>query len=152
VTGIAPTEEIAKLEEMMSNVPGVDRSKLSIITKCDRTEEHDSSFLNFIHAGASEIEGDSIGHIGGDSIMTGSGGTGVPGLTSSVSALGYFSHPHVVEHVGNLPIPEDEAGNYNDALDEGRCVIAYECAATETAAIEAAMREAGIRKVKTFTN
>lgn len=150
VTGIAPTEEVAELEAMLGNVPGVDHSKLTIITKVDRTDEHDESFLNFIHAGAPAIEGDVMGHIGGDTIMTGGGGTGVPGMTTSVSTLGYFAHPHVVQRVGALPIPEDEADNYNDAIDEGRVVVAYACEDSETAQYEGAFHSAGVRHVKTF--
>jgi hypothetical protein len=150
VTGIAPTEEVTELEAMLGNVTGVDHAKLTIITKVDQSEEHDESFLNFIHAGAPEIDTNLMGHIGGDSIMTGSGGTGVPGMTTGVSTLGYFDHPHVIQHIGNLPIPDDEAENYTDAIDDGRVVLAYKCADTEAATYEGAFHSAGVRHVKTF--
>jgi hypothetical protein len=150
VTGIAPTEEVAVLEEMLGNVPGVDHSKLTIITKVGATGEHDESFLNFIHCGAPEIESDTLGHIGGDTIMTDVSGTAVPGLSHRTDAFSYFGHPHVVQHVGNLPIPEDEAENYNDAIDDGRVVVAYVCAETETGTYEAAFHSAGVLHVKSF--
>ena len=150
VTGIAPTEDIAALESMLGSVPGVDKSKLNVITKADRSYEHDSSFLNFIHAGAQEIDSDTVGAIGGESIMTGSGGTGVPGLSTSNAPFKYFSHPKVAQHVGNLPIPEDEADNYNDAIEDGRCVVAYACAPSDTTSLETAFRSAGVQHVKTF--
>ncbi len=152
VTGIAPTEEITELESLLGQMPGVDRTKLVVITKAERSDNHDQSFLNFIHAGAPEIDSDSIGRLDDDSIMTGGGGTGVPGLTGAIRTLPYISHPHVSEHVGNLPIPDDEAENYNDAIEEGRVVVAYPCDEADTAPIEAAFRGAGVKKVKTFTN
>ena len=148
VTGIAPTEDITTLENMLGEMPGIDRAKLTVITKTDRSYEHDSSFLNFCHVGAEEIDSDTIGHIGGDTIMTGSGGTGVPGMTSNAT-LSYFSHPKVAQHVGILPIPEDEADNYNDAIEDGRVVVAYTCEG-DTSALEAAFRGAGVLHVKTF--
>ena len=148
VTGIAPTEDIAALEKMLGDMPGIDNAKLTVITKTDRSYEHDSSFLNFCHVGANEIDSDTIGSIGGDSIMTGSGGTGMPGLTSR-STLSYFSHPKVAQHVGALPIPEDEADNYNDAIEDGRTVVAYQCEG-DTTALESAFRNAGVQHVKTF--
>jgi hypothetical protein len=150
VTGIAPTEDISELEGILGEMPGVDRTKLIVITKAERSYEHDSSFLNFIHAGLPEIESDTVGTIDGDAIMTGSGGTGVPGLNTSISQMRYLSHPHVVQHVGNLPIPADEADNYNDAIEDGRVVVAYPCDDAEIAPLEAAFRGAEIRKVKTF--
>jgi hypothetical protein len=55
----------------------------------------------------------------------------------------------VIQHVGNLPIPDDEADNYNDAIDNGRTVIAYPVDGN-TATIEAAFRAAGLAHVKTF--
>lgn len=75
VTGIVPTE--------LGPMPGIDKTKLNVITAAGSTREHEESFLNFIHAGGPEIESATMGHIGGDTIMTGSGGTGVPGLNSA---------------------------------------------------------------------
>jgi len=150
VTGIVPTEEVPTLEKMLGDVPGVDHALLTILTKCDRSDEHDSSFLNFIHCGAPAIEGDVIGRIGGDSIMTNAGGTSVPGITARNETLGYFAHPHVEQHVGTLPIPEDEADNYNDAIDSGRVVVAYNCGDGDTSTLEKAFRESGVLHVKTF--
>ena len=148
VTGIAPTTDVKALETMLGELPGVQTAKLIVLTKTDRSYEHDSSFLNFIHVGAQEIDSDTIGNIESSSIMTGGGGTGVPGMTTR-SSLGYFSHPKVAQHVGNLPIPEDEADNYNDAIEDGRAVVAYQCEG-ETAAVENAFRSSGVLHVKTF--
>lgn len=151
VTGIAPTQNVSDLEKMLGEIEGIDRSKLTVITKAERDHEHDSSFLNFIHAGGPHIDTDAVGTLSnaGTSIMTGSGGTGVPGIGASSGSLGFLGGAHGPQTVGTLPIPTDEADNYNDALDDGRTVVAYEFTG-DTALLEAAFRTAGVRKVKTF--
>jgi hypothetical protein len=138
VTGIAPTQDVDELEKMLGSITGADRSKFVVLTSADRTDEHDDSFINFVHATT-----------GGDEIIEGGGGTGVPGINGG-PGLGYLSHPKVIQHVGNLPIPEDEADNYNDAIDNGRSVIAYPLE-SDAAAEEAAFKAAGLLHVKTFS-
>jgi len=149
VTGIAPTEDVSSLEKILGEMPGVDRAKLTIITKVDRSEEHDDSFLNFIHA-SPHTSVEVLGTIEDATILTGGGGTGLPGINAALPWQGYLAHPHVVQHVGNLPIPEDEADNYNDAIEDGRVVVAYPCDESEVAPLEAAFRGAGVKRVKTF--
>jgi hypothetical protein len=141
VTGIAQTQDVNDLEKLLGGIAGLDRSKFVVITKCDRTDEHDDSFIAFIHAVA-DTEGQN-------SLILGGGGTGVPDMETSTLTLGYLGHPHVIQHVGNLPIPEDEADNYNDAIDNGRTVVAYPVDG-DAAAVQTAMRNAGLAHVKTF--
>jgi hypothetical protein len=141
VTGIAPTQDVDELEKMLGSMPSLDHSKFVVITKCERTDEHDDSFLEFAHA--AEVEGTN-------KLILDGGGTGVPDINSpGTIQLGYLGHPHVVQHCGNLPIPEDEADNYNDAIDNGRTVVAYPVDG-DAASVEAAFRKAGIMHVKTF--
>lgn len=136
---------------MLGGIAGIDKSKLTVITKADRSYEHDSSFLNFFHASGPQIDSDAAGQmIDGTAIMTGGGGTGVPGIGSSSASLGGVAKAKAIQHVGTLPIPEDEADNYNDAIEDGRSVVAYECDDAQAAALEDAFRNAGVRKVKTF--
>ncbi len=137
VTGIAPTRDVETLEKTLDGISGIDRSKFIVLTSADRDDDHDDSFINFVHAG------------GDDNMITGDPGTRVPGIGIASESLGYLSHPHFIQRVGNLPIPEDEADNYNDAIDEGRAVVAYP-ADGNGAAIEAAFRSAGLAHVKTF--
>jgi hypothetical protein len=152
VTGIVPTQNISELESTLGTVEGVDRSKLTVITKAERSYEHDSSFLNFVHAGGAQIDSDVVGRLagGGGSPAIGTDGTGVPGIGASSSSLGLLGSPKVAQTVGTLPIPPDEADNYNDALEDGRCVIAYEADPALASTVETAFRNAGVRKVKTF--
>jgi hypothetical protein len=141
VTGIAPTQDVDKLEKMLGGMPSLDHSKFVVITNCERTDEHDDSFLAFAHA--AEVEGTN-------SLILDGGGTGVPDINQPGNIqLGYLGHPHVVQHCGNLPIPEDEADNYNDAIDNGRTVVAYPVDG-DAASAEALFRTAGLMHVKTF--
>lgn len=152
VTGIAPTQDVTALEQTLGSVPGLDRARLTVLTMADRSDRHDRSFIRFIHLGGAELDaemvGDSLVDSGGS--ITSSGGTGVPGIAASERSMGYLGHPRVEQHVGVLPIPEDEADNYNDALDDGRCVVAYKSDPANCAALEAAFNAAGLAKVKMF--
>lgn len=152
VTGIVSTSDVSELEKTLGEVPNIDRTKLSVITKSAQTDAHDRSFLNFIHAGGPRIDSDAFGSVAGrnSQIMTGGGGTGVPGMSSDGTGLGFLSHSNLIAAIGTLPILADEASNYNDALDDGRSVVAYECTDTDSGSIEAAMRNVGVRRVKTF--
>jgi hypothetical protein len=152
VTGIVQTSDVSELEKTLGDLPNVDRTRLSVITKSEPTEEHDDSFLNFIHASGPEIESGTMGRIGGDTIMTGGGGTGVPGMNASGASVNILFSEHITRHIGTLPIPDDEVENYSDALHDGRTVVAYECNGSDAAAVEAAMHQAGVRKVKTFAS
>lgn len=151
VTGIIATNDVSELEKILGGIPNVDSSKFSVITRSAETEEHEESFLNFIHLGPS-IEGDDFGTLANidTALMTSSGGTGVPGLTRSGSGLDFLNSEYIADEVGVLPIPEDERANYNDALVEGRAVVAYQCNEADTSAVETAMRQAGVHKVKTY--
>ena len=152
ITGIAPTNDVAALEEMLGSIPNIDRSKLTVITTAPETGPHIESELKFVHVG-SHVESGGHGGVasGGYGIMTGFGGTSVPGIGSGPSSLGLLGAAPVTEQLGTLPIPADEVGNYNEALRGKRGVIAYECIDEDRAALEVAFRSAGIRHVKTFT-
>ncbi len=138
VTGIAQTQDVNDLEKLLGGIEGLDNTKFVVITSADRSDQHDDSFIEFVHA-ASE-----------DHWILDSGGTQMPGLEIATDKLGYLGHPHVVEHVGTLPIPDDEADNYNDAIDNGRSVVAH-VADGNAPALEAEFRKAGLAHVKTFT-
>lgn len=149
VTGIAPTQDVSKLESMLGGIAGIDREKFIAITNEEPTEEHEESFIDFIHV--NQFDERYEGSLPADShIYEGDDSSNVPGITRSEPSMhGFLSHPHFVRHVGNLPIPEDEVDNYNDAIDDGRAVIAYPADGNGTQ-IEAAFRTAGLAHVKTF--
>jgi hypothetical protein len=142
VTGIAQTQDVNEIETLLGSMTGLDHSKFVVITKCERTDEHDDSFIQFIHA-VYDTEG-------ANHLIYSGGGTEVPEISEpGTIQLGYLGHPHVVQHVGNLPIPEDEADNYNDAIDNGRTVVAYPVDG-DAASVQTAMHNAGLAHVKKF--
>ena len=152
VTGIAPSSDIAQLEKTVGAIDGVDHAKLTVLTKADRDYEHESSFLNFLHTTEPYIDSDAAGTLSmrNESLLTGGTGTGVPGIGGGARGFTTATNDRGPQHVGSLPIPGDEADNYNDAIEDGRAVLAYECDPSQQAALEEAFRKAGIAKVKTF--
>ena len=152
ITGIAPTNDVAALEEMLGSIPDIDRAKLTVITTAPETGHDVESKLNVVHVGGHvDASGQGAGVArAGSGMMTGFGGTSVPGIGSGPSSLGLLGAAPVTQQLGTLPIPADEVANYNDALQSKRCVIAYECTDEDRPALEAAFRNAGIRHVKTF--
>ena len=137
VTGIAPTQDVGELEKALGKT-GLEHDKFVVITKDEPTEEHDDSFLNFIHA------------VPVEHLLLSDHGSDVPGINPASALNNYIAHPHVVRHLGNLPIPDDEVDNYNDAIDDGRTVVAYPVDGGSQASIESAFHKAGLAHVKAF--
>jgi hypothetical protein len=154
VVGIFPSSDVASLEAALGNVSGIARSKLSVLTADPKTQAHEDSFLNFLPV-AQELErqepSPDITH--GTGLLTDFGGTDVPGITDSREpSLTDFEEPEVVPHyIGSLPIPSDEAENYDEAISEGRAVVAYSVSSdAEVAQVQQALRTAGLRNVRAF--
>jgi hypothetical protein len=138
VTGIAPTSEKNQVEELLAKCQ-CDPQRLAIISKTSKPREAGD------HAGHSSFSSAAT-------IMTGSSGTSVPGIGGSGASLSSFGgHGGMTDFLGGLPlIPADQAENYNVAIAEGRSLVTYKASDEEAASVEAAFREAGLRKVKTF--
>jgi hypothetical protein len=154
VVGIFPSSDVASLEAALGNVSGIARSKLSVLTADPKTQAHEDSFLNFLPV-AQELErqepSPDITH--GTGLLTDFGGTDVPGITDSREpSLTDFEEPEVVPHyIGSLPIPSDEAENYDEAISEGRAVVACSVSSdVEVAQVQQALRAAGLRNVRAF--
>jgi hypothetical protein len=94
------------------------------------------------------------------SLLTGGGletGTGVPGLTGSgVPGLTGDSRSStdlgdsLWDRLADLAIPDDEVENYAEALESGRCIVAYHGDSKTVAKIEGLFTSNGLSKVKTF--
>lgn len=139
VTGIAPTSDPAQLDTMLANC-NCDKERLSIVTKATAAGKgHDE---HMVGAGLSSSS----------TIMTGSSGTGVPGIGGSNASLSSFGgYGEAPDYLGGLPmIPIDQARNFNVAISEGRSLVTYKATPEEAPAVEAAFRQAGLRNVKVF--
>lgn len=83
-------------------------------------------------------------------VASGSGGTGVPGMGTKLTLNSYFADTAPVDYLRNIGIFPDAAHYYNIAIDEGRCVIAYNTSVEEAPIIEERFRACGFVKVRRF--
>jgi hypothetical protein len=151
VTGIAQTSDPQQLEHALLDKCKFDPERLAVITKVRQTAAHDESALRFVHA---EEAAHGRGNAGGGmtaTIMSSSGGTGVPGIGGGHASLSSFSGGgHVKNYMGDLPVPPDARENYNIAVDEGRSVVTYRASEEEAPNVQQGFRDCGLRNVKVF--
>ncbi|MDQ6700530.1 MAG: hypothetical protein M3Z36_10140 [Acidobacteriota bacterium] len=150
VTGIAQTSAPAELHTLLCNV--LDCNRVVVITSDSPGEEHANAMMSFIHASDSPQTTDVSSDVirGNAAIMTEAGGVNVPGISSDSRYIGYFAHPHVIDHLADWPIPTDQVDNYNDAIEAGRSVVTYKAAPEEAPKVEQVFKDAGLKNVKTF--
>src|SRR5579872_3123951 len=108
VTGIAPVKDAVQAAQMLAGA-ALDESRLSMVTKTSGPALASQEG----HAGAPSLSSTST-------IMTGSSGTGVPGMGGSRPSLSSLSSQGgVPDYLGGLPlIPADQAANFNIAIAE----------------------------------
>ncbi len=152
VTGIFPSCDPTAIQAALTTA-GVDASKVKVVTKSEPSEDHEESIMDFIYvAQAQESNSFSDDMTHGTNLVADSGGTNVPGIGGRHQDLRAFGmHSTVYNYLGTTDIPTDVAGNYNDAIDEGRCVAIYAVTDGESGeAIATSFRSAGFKNVKTF--
>ena len=139
VTGIAPASDAQQIETMLGVGEKLEAAHLSIISKATHSTQ----------AGGDQH---GSGVTASSTIMTGSSGTGVPGIGRGHASLSQFSgHAGFLDYLGGLPlIPPDQAQNYNVAIAEGRSLVTYKTTPEEAPQIEQLFRQAGLRNVKSF--
>ncbi|MDQ2992686.1 MAG: hypothetical protein M3R30_07715 [Candidatus Eremiobacteraeota bacterium] len=152
VTGIFPSCDPTAIQAALTTA-GVDASKVKVVTKSEPSEDHEESIMDFIYvAQAQESNSFSDDMTHGTNLVADSGGTTVPGMHARLQDLRAFgTHGTVYNYLGTTDIPTDVAGNYNDAVDEGRCVAIYAMADGDSGeAIATSFRNAGFKNVRTF--
>jgi len=150
VTGIAPTSAPDELHSMLCDV--LDCQRVVVITQDSPGVEHENAMMSFIHA-ADEAQTTDVSHDvirASAAIMTDAGGVNVPGISADSRFVGYFAHPHIIDHLGGWPIPKDQVDNYNEAIDAGRSVVTFKAAPEEAPKVEQVFKDAGLKNVKTF--
>jgi hypothetical protein len=154
VTGIAQSSNPAQLESALCNQEAVDCDKIAVITKDSPSDMHHESVLTFLHVGGehttSDVQHDVI--TGGEAILTNFGDPQVPNISSDMRYVGFFAEPHIIDHLADYAIPEDQVQNYNDAIEAGRSVVVYKAEPAEAAGVEQSFKDAGLKNVKTFTS
>lgn len=152
VTGIAQSSDPEHLETALCESEAVDCDKLAVITKDSPTEAHEDSILNFMHVGQSHTTSDTAHSVisGTTSILTDYSAPQVPNISSDNRYVGFFAEPHIIDHLADYAIPQDQVQNYNDAIEAGRSVVVYKAQPAESAAVEQSFKDAGLKNVKTF--
>ena len=151
VTGIAQTSSPEHLEDALVK-DNVDTSKLAIITKDEPTDLHHESVLTFMHVGQDHATSDVDHEViaGGTAILTNISEPQVPNISADSRYIGFFAEPHIIDHLADYAIPEDQVQNYNDAIEAGRSVVVYKATPSEAPDVEQTFKEAGLKNVKTF--
>lgn len=153
VTGIAQSSDPGQLESALCEKETMNCEKLAVITKDAPTDIHHASMLTYIHVGqdhpTSDVQHDVI--TGGESILTNFGDPQVPNISADTRYVGFFAEPHIIDHLADYAIPQDQVQNYNDAIEEGRSVVLYKADPGEAAGVEQTFKDAGLKNVKTFT-
>lgn len=138
VTGISSTSDPAQLK-LIAEQCNCSPERLAFVSKA--TAQHR---LHEEHAVGAALGASST-------IMTGSSGTGVPGMGGGGPSLSAFGHGGAPDYLGGLPlIPPDQAQNFNIAIAEGRCLVTYKAEPDEAPTVQDAFRRAGLRNVKIF--
>lgn len=151
LVGIFESCTPAELEAALGK-DGIDTSRLKVVTRDARSDAHDNSVLDFVFAGDSlEVDSPAEDMTHGTGMLSDSGGTSVPGLSApSATLVGFGSHL-TANYLAGFAIPQDEVGNFNDAVNAGRCVVVYSLAPNENAdTLKGSFKAAGLRNVRTY--
>ena len=87
---------------------------------------------------------------GGTSILTNISEPQVPNISSDSRYIGFFAEPHIIDHLAEYAIPQDQVQTYNDAIEAGRSVVVYTAEPGEAPGVEQTFKDAGLKNVKTF--
>lgn len=152
VTGIAQTSNPEHLEDALCDKEAVDCEKIKVITKDTPTREHHESLLSYLHVGQEHPTTDTAHEViaGDAAILTNWGDPQVPNISEDPRYIGFFAEPHIIDHLAEYAIPEDQVQNYNDAIDAGRSVVLYKAEPHEAPGVEQTFKDAGLKNVKTF--
>jgi rhodanese-related sulfurtransferase len=125
---------------------------MAVITKDEPSDLHHESVLTFMHVGQDHATTDLDHEVitGGEAILTNISEPQVPNISADMRYIGFFAEPHIIDHLAEYAIPEDQVQNYNDAIEAGRSVVVYKAEPTEAPEIEQTFKDAGLKNVKTF--
>lgn len=149
VVGIFPQSDPKAIEGALGG-QNIDLSKVKVITNNVDPASAEESVLEFVDVVVG-METNSFAD--GMTKRTGvldETGTGVPGMgTSNPTVSDLASHGATGNYLASFAIPPDEVDNFNEAIDDGRAVVAYPDAADQ-ASVAAAFKAAGLLNVRTY--
>ncbi len=143
VVGIFPNHDcLVKLTDGLKS-GGFDVSRLLVISPETPATELIQTGMQFVETGSDA----AVSRGGG--IMTGGGGTGVPGLTSSRYDMPAFHDDSVERMLGEMEIPEKRFDSYALALDRNKTVAGYPAGA-DADKVRSLFDSAGATPVEVF--
>jgi hypothetical protein len=121
VVGIFPDHDgLAKLTDALK-AGGYSVELLRVITPETPADELISSGAQFVFSG--DVEPATLG--GRTGIITGFGGTGVPGLTEEIPRVEAFHEPSLAEMLSEMDVPDARLSDFEVALSQGRSIAGY---------------------------
>ncbi|MGA8533267.1 MAG: hypothetical protein WB615_04085 [Candidatus Tumulicola sp.] len=151
VVGIFAGSDPAAIEAALS-AQQIDLSKVKVLRSASAaTPADDASELDFVDV-AENMESNSLSDdmTKGMGIMGDAGGTGVPmGRGSSLGPLDSRGGASQ-NYLSGLAIPDDEADNFNEAIEDGRAVIVYPDAGADADKLAAGFKAAGLKNVRSY--
>jgi len=121
VVGIFPNHDaITKVTDALK-AGGLDINDLTVVSNEELSYDLVSSGVRFVLTG--EPEDDLL--TTGTGIITTSGGTGVPGLTDSMTQPHVSHERTTAEWLDDLDVPDGRSDDYTEALEHGRCIAGY---------------------------
>jgi len=129
VVGLSPNSDVTTLRNALSAAT-LDPDRLDVI---------DGGDIDLIPGG-----------IIGSELLTSDGGTAVPGINTGPTEVSVTADDSLLGRLGDLNIPDSETENYLEALNRGRCLIAYTATNETVGKALDAFRSAGLLNVKQF--
>ena len=150
VIGIIGTCEPSQVERALG-ATGVEGARLRVLTSQDETPAHEGSPISFVHV-AQEMAHKSLADemTRGTGVLPDFGGTAVPGVNDAGMTFDAFSHPEVLDHLQGIELPPGDAEFYNEAIDDGRCVVVCTCDGASCDTVTQALEKAGLTNVRIF--
>jgi hypothetical protein len=150
IVGIIGTCDPSKVEAAVA-ATGLDRASLRVLTSQDETPAHEESGITFIHVAevmGSNSMADEMTR--GTGVLPDSGGTAVPGINSQGPSFDAFTHEEVLDHLDGVALPPGDAEFYNEAIDDGRCVVVCSCDDASAQSAGQALEKAGLTELRSF--
>jgi len=148
VIGVLGTCDPAKIENLLAS-SGIDRAQLRVLTAEDPTRAHEESTVSFVHVAQMANASLDEEMMRGTGVLSDFGGASVPGINSQDGGS-FFDHPEVVDYLAGTEIPAGDEEYFNEAIDDGRCVVVCTCDGPSCDATVQALQKAGLDNVRTF--
>jgi hypothetical protein len=151
VIGVLATCDPSQVERAVA-ASGLDAAHVRVLTSQEPTDEHRNSTVNFVHV-AKAMAHDSLADdmTRGTGVLSDFGGASVPGLNAAGATFDAFSHPEVVDHLEGVEMPRGDAEFYNEAIDDGRCVLICTCDDPSSCdGVTQAVQKAGLGSIRSF--